>query len=148
MEWLSLSPTETELTVLPDQGSLTSHGQHGDGTYSLTSHLTIPSSITPGTTITCRVSHVGLDSPLSVSVLVEHPEPGVYAWLVVFVRRHVCEGKPPHRCSIVLNILYSLCLMSDLQLLTVPFAFHSTDSYWLFVGFLVITVLFFYQVMR
>ncbi|XP_076010931.1 tapasin-related protein isoform X2 [Genypterus blacodes] len=97
MEWLSSSTGETEPTVLPHQGSLTSHRLHGDGTYSLTSHLPLPSSITAGTTITCRVSHAALSSPLSVSVLVEHPEP---------------------------------------------------DSYWFFVGLLVITVLFFYQVMR
>ncbi|KAF7670144.1 hypothetical protein LDENG_00050110 [Lucifuga dentata] len=97
MEWLSLSPTDTEPTVLLDQGSLSSHRQHGDGTYSLSAHFTLPSSISPGTTIICRVSHPALDSPLSVSVQVERPEP---------------------------------------------------ESYWFVVGALVITVLFFYQVMR
>lgn len=97
VEWLSLSPTDTEPTVLPDQGSLSSHRQHGDGTYSLSSRLTLPSSVSSGTTIICSVSHPALDTPLSVSVLVESPEP---------------------------------------------------ESYWFVVGFLIITVLFFYQVMR
>ncbi|KAM3873245.1 tapasin-related protein [Diretmus argenteus] len=97
MEWLSLSPTDTEPTVLPDQGSLSSHRQHGDGTFSLSSHITLPASFSPGTTITCRVSHRALSTPLSVSVVVENPEP---------------------------------------------------DSYWWVLGFLFITVLFFYQVMK
>ncbi|XP_023282183.1 tapasin-related protein [Seriola lalandi dorsalis] len=97
MEWLSLSPTDTEPVVFPDQGSLSSHRQHGDGTYSLSSHLTVPPTVSPGTKITCRVSHLTLDTPLSLSVVVEHAEP---------------------------------------------------DSYWWVLGFLVITVLFFYQVMR
>ncbi|KAF0045524.1 hypothetical protein F2P81_002053 [Scophthalmus maximus] len=76
MEWLSLSPTDTEPVVLPDQGSLSSHRQHGDGTYSLSSHLSVPPSVSPGTKITCRVSHPALDAPLSVSVVVQSPEAG------------------------------------------------------------------------
>ncbi|KAM7383292.1 hypothetical protein PAMP_002958 [Pampus punctatissimus] len=95
MEWLFLSPTDTEPTVFKDQGSLSSHRQHGDGCYSLSSQLTVPSDISPGTKIICKVSHPALDAPLSVSVLVESPEP---------------------------------------------------DSYWLVLGFLIITVLFFYNV--
>ncbi|XP_059195536.1 tapasin-related protein [Centropristis striata] len=97
IEWLSLSPTDTEPSVLPDQGSLSSHRQHGDGTYSLSSHLNVASTVAPGTKITCRVSHPALDAPLSVSLLVEGPKPA---------------------------------------------------SYWWILGFLIITVLFFYQVMR
>lgn len=97
MEWSYHSPTDAEPTVFPDQGSLSSHRQHGDGTYSLSSHLTVPSSIPPGTTITCRVSHPAMSAPLSVSLVVETPQP---------------------------------------------------DSYWLVLGFLVVTVIFFYQVMR
>nr|XP_046255194.1 tapasin-related protein [Scatophagus argus] len=97
MEWSFLSPTDTEPTVFPDQGSLSSHRQHGDGTYSLSSHLTLPSTVSPGTKITCRVSHLALDNPVSVSLVVESPQP---------------------------------------------------DSYWWVLGFLIITVLFFYQVMR
>ncbi|XP_024861544.1 tapasin-related protein isoform X2 [Kryptolebias marmoratus] len=97
MEWFYLSPTDAEPQVFPDQGSLSSHRQHGDGTYSLSSHLTVSPSVSPGTKITCRVSHLALDAPLHLSLVVESPEP---------------------------------------------------DSYWLFLGFLIITVLFFYQVMK
>ncbi|XP_076593654.1 tapasin-related protein [Chaetodon auriga] len=97
MEWSYLSPTDTEPVVFPDQGSLSSHRQHGDGTYSLSSHLTVPSTVSPGTKITCRVTHPGLSAPLSVSLVVEGPQP---------------------------------------------------DSYWFILGFLIITLLFFYQVMR
>ncbi|KAK9513984.1 hypothetical protein VZT92_027476 [Zoarces viviparus] len=85
MEWLSLSPADTEPTVLPDQGSLSSHRQHGDGTYSLSSHLSVPSTVSPGTEITCRVSHPALDAPLSVSLVVESPEQGSYWWILGFL---------------------------------------------------------------
>ncbi|XP_042345311.1 tapasin-related protein [Plectropomus leopardus] len=85
MEWLSLSPADTEPTVLPDQGSLSSHRQHGDGTFSLSSHLTVPASVSPGTKITCRVSHPALDTPLSVSLVVESPKPGSYWWVLGFL---------------------------------------------------------------
>ncbi|KAM9353839.1 tapasin-related protein [Symphorus nematophorus] len=97
MEWSYLSPTDTEPIVFPDQGSLSSHRQHGDGTYSLSSYLTVPLTVSPGTKITCRVSHPALDAPHSISLVVEGPQP---------------------------------------------------DSYWWFLGFLIVTVLFFYQVMR
>ncbi|KAK2844744.1 hypothetical protein Q5P01_011403 [Channa striata] len=97
MEWLYLSPSDTEPKLFPNQGSLSSHRQHGDGTFSLSSYLTVPPTVSPGTKITCRVSHIALDTPFSVSVLVESPV---------------------------------------------------TDSYWWVLGFLIITVLFFYQVMR
>ncbi|XP_034409731.1 tapasin-related protein [Cyclopterus lumpus] len=85
MQWLSLAPTDTEPTVLPDQGSLSSHRQHGDGTYSLSSHLSVPPTVSPGTEITCRVSHPALDGPLSVSLVVERPQPGSYWWVLGFM---------------------------------------------------------------
>ncbi|TNN54560.1 Tapasin-related protein [Liparis tanakae] len=85
MQWLSLSPADTEPTVLPEQGSLSSHRQHGDGTYSLSSHLSVPPTVSPGTTITCRVSHPALDGPLSISLVVERPQPGFYWWLLGFL---------------------------------------------------------------
>uniref|UniRef100_A0A8C7Y683 TAP binding protein like n=1 Tax=Oryzias sinensis TaxID=183150 RepID=A0A8C7Y683_9TELE len=97
MEWLFVSPTATEPELFKDQGSLTSHRQHSDGTFSLSSHLVVPPAVPPGTKIICRVSHVGLDAPLDVSVLVEAPK---------------------------------------------------IDSYWWFLGFLIVTILFFYQVMK
>uniref|UniRef100_A0A3Q3WSA4 Ig-like domain-containing protein n=1 Tax=Mola mola TaxID=94237 RepID=A0A3Q3WSA4_MOLML len=68
---------QTLYTMFPNQGSLSSHRQHGDGSYSLSSHLTVPSSISPGTEITCRVSHLALDAPLSVSLVVKSPQPGM-----------------------------------------------------------------------
>lgn len=94
MEWLSFSPTDTEPSLFLDQGSLTSHQQHGDGTYSLSANLFVPSDVSPGTKIICRVSHPALETPVSVSVDVESPQ---------------------------------------------------LDSYWWFLGFLIVTVLFFYQ---
>ncbi|MED6272903.1 hypothetical protein CHARACLAT_001353 [Characodon lateralis] len=97
MEWFFLPPTETEPKLFPNQGSLSSHRQHGDRTFSLSSHITVPPSFSPGTKITCRVSHLALAEPLYVSIVVESPR---------------------------------------------------SDSYWWVLGFLVVTVLFFYQVMK
>lgn len=97
IEWFSHGPTDTEPIAFADQGSLSSHRQHSDGTFSKSSHLTLPAGITPGTKITCVVSHPAQDAPVSVSVTVETPEP---------------------------------------------------DSYWWVLGFLIVTVLFFYQVMK
>ncbi|XP_070691528.1 tapasin-related protein [Pempheris klunzingeri] len=85
MEWLFLSPTDTEPTVFPDQGALSSHRHYGDGTYSLSSHLTVPSTVSPGTKIICRVSHMALSAPLSVSVVVESPQPDSYWWVLGFL---------------------------------------------------------------
>ncbi|XP_026226387.1 tapasin-related protein [Anabas testudineus] len=85
VEWLFLSPTDTEPTVSQNQGSLSSHRQHGDKTYSLSSHLTVPTTVSPGTKIICRVSHLALDAPLSVSALVESPEPDCYWWVLGFL---------------------------------------------------------------
>ncbi|KAM6994702.1 tapasin-related protein [Tautogolabrus adspersus] len=85
MEWLSLSPADKEPSIFPDQGSLLSHRQHGDGTYSLSSQLTVPTDVTPGTQIICRVSHLALDAPLSVSVEVESPQPDSYLWFLGFL---------------------------------------------------------------
>ncbi|KAK5615169.1 hypothetical protein CRENBAI_004737 [Crenichthys baileyi] len=97
MEWFFLPPTETEPKLFPNQGSLSSHRQHGDRTFSLSSHITVPPSFSPGTKITCRVTHPALDEPLYVSIVVESPQ---------------------------------------------------SDSYWWVLGFLVVTVPFFYQVMK
>ncbi|CAN9513723.1 unnamed protein product [Ophioblennius macclurei] len=97
MEWFFLSPSDTEPQPFTDRMALSSHRQHFDGTYSVSSYITVHPTIIPGTKITCRVTHMALDSPLDVNIMVETPEP---------------------------------------------------DSYWWILGFLVITVLFFYQVMR
>nr|XP_061790006.1 tapasin-related protein-like [Nerophis lumbriciformis] len=82
MEWLSQSPTDEEPIVFPHQGSLSSHRKQSDGTYSLSSHLVVPSDLTPGTRIICKVSHPALDSPVSVSLLVEQLEPDDYRWML------------------------------------------------------------------
>ncbi|XP_054903578.1 tapasin-related protein [Poeciliopsis prolifica] len=97
MEWFFLPPSETEPKLFPNQGSLSSHRQHGDGTFTLSSHVTILPSFSPGTKITCRVTHPALDEPHYISIVVENAQP---------------------------------------------------DSYWWVLGFLVVTVLFFYQVMK
>lgn len=77
MEWFSVSSTDSEPSVLSDQVSLSSHRQHSDRTMSISSHLTLhPSTFPPGTTVTCRVTHPALDTPLSLSLTVETPEPG------------------------------------------------------------------------
>ncbi|XP_024123610.1 tapasin-related protein isoform X1 [Oryzias melastigma] len=97
IEWLFVSPAATEPELFKDQGSLTSHRQHGDGTFSLSSLLTVPPTVPPGTRIICRVSHVALGAPLDISLLVETPK---------------------------------------------------IDSYWWFLGFLIVTVIFFFQVIK
>ncbi|XP_061675784.1 tapasin-related protein [Syngnathoides biaculeatus] len=82
VEWLSQAPTDEKPLAFPDQGSLSSHRKHGDGTYSLSSHLVVPPGVAPGTRITCRVSHTALDAPVSVSVLVEHLDADDYLWVL------------------------------------------------------------------
>uniref|UniRef100_A0A3Q0RT83 TAP binding protein like n=1 Tax=Amphilophus citrinellus TaxID=61819 RepID=A0A3Q0RT83_AMPCI len=85
MDWFSLSPTDTEPKLFEDQGSLSSHRQHGDGTFSLSSHIGVPPTTAPGTKIICKVSHPALDEPLSVSVVVESPQPDCYWWILGFL---------------------------------------------------------------
>lgn len=97
IEWYSRGPEDTERVVFSGKTSLSSHRRHGDGTFSLSSHLIVPQTVAPGTEITCEVSHPALDIPLSETATVKNPEP---------------------------------------------------DSYWLVLGFLIITVLFFHQVMK
>lgn len=77
VEWTFLLPSDSKPTVFPDQGSLSSHRQHGDGTYSVSSHLTVPTNLPPGTKITCTASHIALESPQSVSLQLETPEQGL-----------------------------------------------------------------------
>lgn len=97
IEWYSRGPEDTERVEFPGKASLSSHRRHGDGTFSLSSHLTVPPTVVPGTEIICVVSHPALPAPLSETATVKSPEP---------------------------------------------------DSYWWVLGFLIITVLFFHQVMK
>ncbi|XP_054638928.1 tapasin-related protein isoform X2 [Dunckerocampus dactyliophorus] len=85
VEWLSRSLTDKEPTIFPDQGSLSSHRRHRDGTYTLSSRLTVPSTVTQGTEIICKVSHPALDAPLFVSLMVEHQEADDYWWVLCFL---------------------------------------------------------------
>ncbi|XP_039885991.1 tapasin-related protein [Simochromis diagramma] len=85
IEWFSLSPTDTEPQLFIDQGSLSSHRQHGDGTFTLSSHIAVPPTTVPGTKIICKVSHTALEEPLFVSVVVEPPEPNSYWWILGFL---------------------------------------------------------------
>lgn len=97
IEWYSRGPEDTERVVFSGKASLSSHRRHGDGTFSISSHLSVPHTITPGTEITCVVSHPALEAPLSETATVKTPE---------------------------------------------------SESYWWVLGFLIITVLFFYQLMN
>lgn len=97
IEWFSRGPEYAEPVVFSGRSSLSSHRRHGDGTFSVSSHLTVPHTVAPGTEITCVVSHPALPTPLSETATVRNPEP---------------------------------------------------DSYWWVLGFLIITVLFFHQVMK
>lgn len=87
MKWTSQSPTDPEPVVLTDQGSLSSHQQHGDGTFSLTSRLTVPADVPVGTKIICTASHPALETPVSLSALVQASEAvhylGILGFLVV-----------------------------------------------------------------
>ncbi|XP_072535695.1 tapasin-related protein [Salminus brasiliensis] len=85
VEWISQPPSETESISLTEKASLSSHRQHSDGTYSLSSFLFIrPSVHPPGTVLTCRVSHFALQTPSDVSLTVDTPEPaGNYYWMVL-----------------------------------------------------------------
>ncbi|KAG9276548.1 tapasin-related protein-like isoform X1 [Astyanax mexicanus] len=85
VEWISQTPSETEAISLTEKASLSSHRQHSDGTFSLSSFLFIrPSEHPPGTVLTCRVSHFALQTPSDVSLTVDPPEPaGNYYWMVL-----------------------------------------------------------------
>lgn len=82
VEWFSQLPSETESISLTKSSSLSSHRQHSDGTFSLSSFLFVrPSEYPPSTVFTCRVSHVALQTPSDVILTVLTPEPGQLASL-------------------------------------------------------------------
>ncbi|XP_058603329.1 tapasin-related protein isoform X1 [Onychostoma macrolepis] len=86
VEWFSQAPSEEEPVSLSKESSLSSHRQHSDGTYSLSSHLTLrPEKTPPGTVITCRVSHSTLETPSDATLTVGEPEPSTAFWTVVLM---------------------------------------------------------------
>uniref|UniRef100_A0A8C6WHM0 TAP binding protein like n=1 Tax=Neogobius melanostomus TaxID=47308 RepID=A0A8C6WHM0_9GOBI len=85
IEWYSRGPEDTERVVFSGKASLSGHRRHGDGTFSLSSHLTVPHTIAPGTEITCVVSHPALDTPHSETATVKSPEPDSYWWVLGFL---------------------------------------------------------------
>ncbi|XP_057195862.1 tapasin-related protein isoform X1 [Triplophysa rosa] len=86
VEWLSQRPSDEEPVSFSKESSLSSHRQHSDGTYSLSSHLTLrPNEHPPDTVVTCRVSHTALDTPTEVALTVGKPEPESVFWTVVLM---------------------------------------------------------------
>ncbi|KAK2903348.1 hypothetical protein Q8A67_008061 [Cirrhinus molitorella] len=86
VEWFSQAPSEEEPVSLSKDSSLSSHRQHSDGTYSLSSHLTLrPDKNPPGTVITCRVSHPSLETHSDATLTVDEPEPEIAFWTVVLM---------------------------------------------------------------
>ncbi|KTG32024.1 hypothetical protein cypCar_00010678 [Cyprinus carpio] len=86
VEWFSQAPSEEEPVSLSKESSLSSHRQHSDGTYSLSSHLTLqPDKNPPGTIITCRVSHPTLETPSDATLTVDKPEPQTAFWTIVLM---------------------------------------------------------------
>ncbi|XP_030641342.1 tapasin-related protein [Chanos chanos] len=83
VEWLSFPPSAEEAVDFSEEASLSSHRQHSDGTFSLSSHLFLrPSEHPPGTVVTCRVSHPALDAHTEHSLTVETPAEKSY-WMIL-----------------------------------------------------------------
>ncbi|XP_067257478.1 tapasin-related protein isoform X2 [Chanodichthys erythropterus] len=86
VEWFFQVPSAEEPVSLTKESSLSSHRQHSDGTYSLSSHLTLrPDKHPPGTVVTCRVSHASLETDSEVSLTVDEPEPKKAFWTIIFM---------------------------------------------------------------
>lgn len=83
VEWFSQAPSEEEPVSLSKESSLSSHRQHSDGTYSLSSHLHLrPDKNPPGTVITCRVSHPALETLSDATLTVGKPDPSkIYIYI-------------------------------------------------------------------
>lgn len=83
VEWFSQAPSSEESISLSKDSSLSSHRQHSDGTFSVSSHLTLlPDKHPPGTVVTCRVSHPSLETPTNATLTVEEPEPDTAFWTI------------------------------------------------------------------
>ncbi|KFV64454.1 Tapasin-related protein, partial [Dryobates pubescens] len=75
VRWTQRTPENAHVEVpLPNTG-LSSHRQNQDGTYSITSYLSISSDTAQApATYSCHVSHVALAKPISVSSHLKAPE--------------------------------------------------------------------------
>ncbi|XP_077064758.1 tapasin-related protein isoform X2 [Siphateles boraxobius] len=86
VEWFSQAPSAEEPVSLTKESSLSSHRQHSDGTYSLSSYITLrPDEHPPGTVVTCRVSHAALETPSDVSLTTDKTEPRKAFWTVMLM---------------------------------------------------------------
>ncbi|CAL9705555.1 unnamed protein product [Knipowitschia caucasica] len=85
IQWFTRGPADSEPVEFSGKTSLSGHRRHGDGTYSISSQLNVPPTISVGTVIICRVSHPALDAPLSISVTVESPESASYWGVLGFL---------------------------------------------------------------
>ncbi|NXX53575.1 TPSNR protein, partial [Scopus umbretta] len=74
VSWTQKTPEDNEEIPLSNT-RFSSHRQSQDGTYSITSYLTISSATAQApATYTCHVSHVALEEPISVSAHLKAPE--------------------------------------------------------------------------
>ncbi|XP_035170187.1 tapasin-related protein isoform X2 [Oxyura jamaicensis] len=74
VSWTQRSP-EHEAEIRLSDTRFSSHRQNQDGTYSITSYLSLSSATAQApVTYTCHVSHVALEEPISVSALLKEPE--------------------------------------------------------------------------
>ncbi|XP_021252307.1 tapasin-related protein isoform X2 [Numida meleagris] len=74
VNWIQKTP-EDEVEISLSNARFSSHRQSRDGTYSITSYLSISSAtVQAPATYTCHVSHVALEEPISVSTYLKAPE--------------------------------------------------------------------------
>ncbi|XP_052003399.1 tapasin-related protein-like isoform X2 [Xyrauchen texanus] len=86
VEWLSQLASAEEPVSFSKESSLSSHRQHSDGTYSLSSYLILrPDEHPPGTVVTCRVSHTALETHRDASLTVDRLEPKTAFWTIVLM---------------------------------------------------------------
>ncbi|NXC50402.1 TPSNR protein, partial [Penelope pileata] len=86
VRWTQKVPEDEAEIDLPN-ARFSSHQQSRDGTYSITSYLSISSATAQApATYTCHVSHVGLKKPISVSAYLKAPEhtglEGLMGWSI------------------------------------------------------------------
>uniref|UniRef100_A0A8C9ELH0 Ig-like domain-containing protein n=1 Tax=Pavo cristatus TaxID=9049 RepID=A0A8C9ELH0_PAVCR len=74
VSWTQKTP-EDEVEISLSNTGFSSHRQSRDGTYSITSYLSISSATAQApATYTCHVSHVALEAPISISTYLKAPE--------------------------------------------------------------------------